>query len=66
MKTLTPAYGADYKTKAEVVEAYNSNKDFIIHDISDRWNGLPANKLDLGDTPVKIYFSKLRKYTVLN
>lgn len=25
---LIPAYGRDYKTKAEVVEAFNSGKDF--------------------------------------
>lgn len=25
---LTPAYGRDYKTKAEVVEAWNEGKDF--------------------------------------
>ena len=25
---LTPAYGRDYKTKKEVVEAFTSNRDF--------------------------------------
>lgn len=25
---LTPAYGRDYKTKAEVIEAFKSGKDF--------------------------------------
>jgi hypothetical protein len=29
MSTLTPAYGRDYKSKKEVVEAFESGKDFI-------------------------------------
>lgn len=26
---LVPAYGREYKTKAEVIEAFNANKDFL-------------------------------------
>ena len=31
MRTLTPAYGADYKTIKEVTEAYDSGKDFVFN-----------------------------------
>ncbi len=29
--TLTPAYGRDYKSRAEALEAWNSGKDFSIN-----------------------------------
>jgi hypothetical protein len=31
--TLTPAYGRDYKSKKEVMEAWTSGKDFVIADV---------------------------------
>ena len=39
MPTLTPAYGRDYKSAAEAIEAYKSGKDFVLHDPTSRWNG---------------------------
>lgn len=30
---VTPAYGRDYKTKKEVLAAWNANLDFVIRDI---------------------------------
>ena len=45
--TLVPAYGRDYKSKKEVMEAFDADKDFIINDMSCKWDGKPANKKDL-------------------
>lgn len=41
---LTPAYGRDYKTKAEVTAAFNAGKDFL----GDYQMGFrPCNKADI-------------------
>ena len=36
---LIPAYGRDYKTAAEVKKDWEAGKDFMIADVSCRWNG---------------------------
>lgn len=41
---LVPAYGRDYRSKAEVLLDWNAGKDFLINDISSRWDGKPINK----------------------
>ena len=62
-----PAYGRDYKSKAAVLEAYNAGKDFIIADISSRWNGMAANKSDLAvEGKVKIRYAKLAKVIIVD
>lgn len=51
---LTPAYGRDYKTKAEVTAAWNDDKDFL----GDYQLGFkPVNRRDLkpGDTVLLRY-----------
>lgn len=35
--TLTPAYGRDYKSKAETIAAFESGKDFIATDWQKSW-----------------------------
>ena len=30
--SVTPAYGVDYKTQAEVKQAYDDGRDFKVHD----------------------------------
>ena len=66
MITLTPAYGRDYKTAKAVKEAYlTQGKDFLIADITSRWDGKPVNQAQLGDEQVKIRFANLRKVTVI-
>ena len=65
---LVPAYGRDYKSRAEVIKDFNENKDFIIADISSRWDGKPCNKADLireGEDKVTIRYSKLQKVAVV-
>ena len=42
--TLIPAFGRDYKSKAAVLKDWNADKDFIIADLFNQWDGKPANK----------------------
>jgi hypothetical protein len=49
---LTPAYGKDYKSQKEVLEAFNAGKDFLIADISSPHNGRYVNKPQLIETNV--------------
>lgn len=43
MTQLIPAYGRDYTTAKAALADWKSGKDFIIQDISDRYDGKPAN-----------------------
>jgi len=45
--TLTPAYGRDYKTKKEVLEAWNTDKDFQVADLFSGRSGSYTNRADL-------------------
>ena len=45
--SVLPAYGRMYQTSREAIKAFNQNKDFILADITSRWNGKPCNKRDL-------------------
>jgi hypothetical protein len=59
---IVPAYGRDYTTLAALKEDYDANKDFIIRDVSNRWDGKPCNKSDIeaqGITEVWVRFDKL-------
>lgn len=64
--TLIPAYGRDYKSKKTVIEDFMAGKDFIIADISNRWDGKPCNKEDIEPGQIKIRYSKLTKVCVFN
>ena len=67
--TLTPAYGRDYKSIAEVKQAFNNNMDFVIETIFSPHCGRYCNKSDLSrdnQKSVKIRYGKLRKVTVIN
>jgi hypothetical protein len=69
MKTITlvPAYGRDYKNQKEVKEAFKNGKDFIIQDISNRYDGKPANNADLADYDfITIRYKQLRNICVIN
>lgn len=44
--TLVPAYGRDYKSKKDVIAAWEANKDFLIQDISSPHDGRYINKED--------------------
>lgn len=59
--TLTPAYGRDYKNKKEVLADWHNNKDFLITDMSDPYDGSYMNKEQAkkGNT-YNIRYNKLR------
>jgi len=64
MMTLTPAYGRDYRTAKDALADYNAGKDFIINDITSRWDGKPVNKKQLNGDAVMLRFNDARKVTV--
>lgn len=68
MKTwrLIPAYGRDYETPTEVRKDFEDNKDFIISDISDRFDGKYVNReqMAVGDA-VFVRYGNLRKVLAL-
>jgi hypothetical protein len=65
MTTVTPAYGRDYKSKKAALADWNAGKDFIINDISNRWDGKPVNKQGAEEAglSIMIRYDKLRKIT---
>ena len=66
MNQIIPAYGRDYKTIKAVKADFDANKDFIVADFSDRYDGKPVNKSDIkstGQTTILIRYSQLRKIT---
>lgn len=58
---LTPAYGRDYKKKADVITDFDSGKDFIIANLDHPYSGKPCNKQDLGAENIVFRYGKLRK-----
>ena len=68
MLTLIPAYGRDYGSKSQISEDIQANKDFIIADMSNRWNGRPVNREQLksdGYKQVKVRFYGGRRTAVV-
>ena len=65
MTTVTPAYGRDYKSKKAALADWNANEDFIINDMSNRWDGKPVNKAGAkeGKLSIMIRYDQLRKIT---
>jgi len=61
MKTLTPAHGRDYKSCKEAKAAYMADKDFILNDVTSRWDGKPISGNQIPGEQVKLTFAKGRK-----
>ena len=63
MTTVTPAYGRDYKSKKAALADWNANEDFIINDMSNRWDGKPVNKQGAEEEglSIMIRYDQLRK-----
>lgn len=60
---LTPAYGRDYKSKAEVARDFAADKDFLVQP-----QNRPVNRAGLvatGEREVNIRYDGLRKVVVL-
>ena len=64
MKTLTPAYGRDYRYATQARQAYQDNLDFILQDITSRWDGKPVNREQLNGEAVVLRYNSLRQTTV--
>lgn len=65
---LTPAHGRDYTSAVEVELAFRAGKDFILNDLSSRWDGKPFNigsARDMGLLEVNIRFCQNRRVTVV-
>ena len=66
--TLVPAYGRDYKSKREVMEAWDAGKDFIVQDMMSPYDGKPLNKSDAkagGVGNVNIRYKGMRSVAVI-
>jgi hypothetical protein len=65
MKTLTPAYGRDYRSKKAAIDDFEANKDFILNDITDQYDGKPCNKSDLIKAGIKQVMIRYKKLTMI-
>ncbi len=66
---LTPAFGRDYKSKAEVLAAFNAGQDFIISDFGHPSDGRPINRPQIqkdGHRQVQIRFKRLTAVAMLS
>lgn len=61
MITVTPAYGRDYKSAKAAKADWKAGKDFIIDDLSSRYDGKPCSIRD--GLNVVIRFNNLTKVT---
>ena len=67
--TLIPAYGRDYLTAKECLEAYREGKDFKVACVMSPWNGSATSVRDQKDFPgksLKIRFNKLQDCILLD
>lgn len=62
--TMTPAYGRDYKSAKAAKASYYAGEDWIINDVTNRWDGKPATYKEMNIT-VKLRYDKLRKVIVV-
>lgn len=66
---VTPAYGRDYKSRKAVEEDLLADKDFIIADVSNRYDGKPINFSQMVEDNIKVVsirYNKLKKVAVYN
>ena len=64
--TLTPAYGHDYASVAQVKEAFNAGKDFVLQDVTSPYFGKVCNVLDFkAGTKVRIRYRKLASVAII-
>lgn len=61
---MIPAYGRDYKNIPEVIDAWESGKDFMISDVSSVHDGRYCNRFDIrmfNYDEISFRYNKLRK-----
>lgn len=65
--TVVPAYGRDYKSKAEVMKDWNDNKDFKMVDFGQAFSYI--NKADKAkyapNDTIKVRYDKMRKVMLI-
>ena len=59
--TVIPAYGRVYNSKAAIWTDWIANKDFIINDISCRYDGKAINKQDADNSGLACIFVRYGK-----
>lgn len=71
--TVTPAYGRDYTTQAQIKQAWNANQDFKVADFFSGYHGSMVNKQDVetlnkkGDSiKIMVRYSKQTKIYQVN
>ena len=52
--TVTPAYGRDYKSGKAAKADWAADKDFIINDMFNKYDGKPINKSDADNAGIKV------------
>lgn len=60
---LIPAYGRDYKSAKEAVEAYLSGVDFILADVSSEYHGRYCSCRDFPNQAMELRYKKLSRLT---
>jgi hypothetical protein len=66
MTTLVPAYGRDYKSKKAVLADLDAERDFIIADMFDPYDGKPCTpRRDFAGKTVKFRYNGLRSVMVV-
>lgn len=66
MTTLTPAYGRDYKSKKELQQDIDADRDFIINDIMSKYDGKPCTpRRDFKGKKIMFRYGNLRKTAVI-
>jgi hypothetical protein len=61
MKSLTPAYGRDYKSSKEVYAALNKGEEFTLSGCLDGGGYVTQQELvDSGETKVMVRYNKLK------
>jgi hypothetical protein len=66
---VVPRPGHDYKSRAEVLAAWNANEDFIVADVSSRWDGKLITKggatLHAPGVTIQVRYKNLRSVTMI-
>ena len=62
--TVTPAYGRDYKSAKAAKADWNADMDFILQDISSRWDGMLCNRPQMSGS-VKLRYARNTRVIVV-
>jgi hypothetical protein len=63
--TVVPAYGRDYKSRQEVLEAWNDQKDFVIQGLQGGGTYINKQDADRFNVAVKIRYQKKTKALII-